>query len=212
MKQKENSMEHKAIKQQYFGSSRHYLRWLAPSLIVFCPYVFCAASSAQDADEALSVPPPPEQSVVVPPGQAGYDQDRPFERRRAMRRRFAQDYDGAQAGQDRMRRDGPGGGPEHFQRMGKFLHLVEQYQGAVQDPYRAVGLAVLGIKQHYKKTGKPLEAVTQFEESLKGVKDQKMRNIFLFAIKQTYEETKDQDKLLAINKQIVEENLRAVAK
>ena len=66
----------------------------------------------------------------------------------------------------------------------------------------------MGIKNHYKKNGKPTDAIPQYEALLKNAKDQKMRNILLFAIRQVYGETKDTEKVLAVNKQILSENVK----
>lgn len=92
-------------------------------------------------------------------------------------------------------------------RMGAFLRVVQEFQDAVQKPEQAAGLAAMGIKDGYKRLGKPLEAVPVIDEALKSAKDQKMRNILLFALRQIYEENKNEEKFLEVNKQILRENL-----
>ena len=101
--------------------------------------------------------------------------------------------------------DGPGG--MGVGRLGRALDLVQSFQTAVQDPHQAIGLAALGIKQHYHRIGKPLDAVKELDDMLKSTTDQKTRNIFLFTIRQVYEEQKQSDKFLEISRQIVKENL-----
>jgi len=75
-----------------------------------------------------------------------------------------------------------------------------------------VGLAALGIKEQYRRDGKALEAVKELDTLLAQTSDQKMRNIFLFMIKQVYEEEHQSDKFLEISRQIVKENLGAKGK
>ena len=92
-------------------------------------------------------------------------------------------------------------------RMGRYLDMVKNYQNAVQDPFQAIGLAVLGIKDYYKRSNNPAGAVKELEELLGTTKNQKIRNIFLFGIRQVYEESHDGDKLIEINKRIIKENM-----
>ena len=104
-------------------------------------------------------------------------------------------------------RGGPGGG----RLMGRYLDVVQSFLTAVQDQHEAVGLAVLGIKESYKRAGKPTQAVKELEEFLKSAKDQKMRNILLFGMRQVYEEERDSDKVVEVNKRIMGENLGGAA-
>lgn len=103
-------------------------------------------------------------------------------------------------------KDRGGRGSEHF---GKLLGNISNFQTAVQEPAQAIGLAILGIKQYYKKSGKPEEAIKEIEELLKSCKNQKMRNIVLFNLRQIYQEQKNSEKFLEINRQIIKENLAA---
>ncbi len=127
--------------------------------------------------------------------------DRFEERRHSRRERWEGRRDGDE--RDKGRWEHHRGG-----RLGKYLGFVSSYISSVQDPYQATGLALMGIKEYYRKNGKPADALPQYEALLKSAKDQKMRNILLFAIRQVYEETKDSEKLLAINKQILSENVK----
>jgi hypothetical protein len=108
------------------------------------------------------------------------------------------------------RHEGPG--ERRGERIGRYLETVRNYQAAVQDPYQAVGLAVLGLKDAYRRGGNAAEAIKDMEEFLKTTKDQKMRNIFLFTIRQIYEEQHNLTKFAETNKQIIRENLTAIEK
>jgi len=178
----------------------------AAALLLLGTVFFLSAASLNAAAQTQEPPPPEDAPPVLEdlsgPGPEAWRDERPGKRREDFRRRKHQRSDDG----PRYGRGAGAGRPEG--RMGQFLHLVKQYQAAVQDPYQATSLAVLGVKQHYKRINKPEEAVLFFDSQLKNIKDQKMRNVFLFAIRQTYEETRDANKLLAVNKQIIEENLR----
>ena len=93
-------------------------------------------------------------------------------------------------------------------RMGGFLRFMQDFNTAVQDPYQAVGFAAVGIREQYKRAGKPQDAIPVLEEFLGKTKDQKSRNILLFTLRQIHEESKDTDKVLAVSKQILQENLQ----
>lgn len=170
---------------------------------------------AQEAPDENAPPPPPPPGG--PHGGDRRDDDGPGGRRGEMRKMFREEMrerfrGGAEGGGP----GGPGGGPGEGQggrgRVGRFLDVVQSYQTAVQDPHQAVGLAALGIKDHYRRSGKPLEAVKELEDMLAQSSDQKMRNIFLFIIKQIYEEERDSAKFLETSRRIVKENLGSKAK
>lgn len=113
-------------------------------------------------------------------------------------------------GEQREHPAGEGEGHGRMGRLRRFLQFVEHYHNAVSDPQSAIGLAALGIKDGYRQQGKPLEAVAELEEILNSTNDRKARNILLFTMRQIYEEAQDTDKLLAINKRIVKENIDAL--
>ncbi len=120
-----------------------------------------------------------------------------------------EDGPGCSGGPGGMGGNGPGGRMGGAGRLGRALDFIQSFHTSVQDPHQAIGLATLGIKQHYQRIGKPLEAVKELDELLKNAKDQKTRNILLFTTRQIYEEERDNDKFLAISRQIVKENLEA---
>jgi hypothetical protein len=135
--------------------------------------------------------------------------------REEMRERYRNE--GGERGEGGPRGGGPGGPGEPGAgggqgRIGRFLDVVQSYQTAVQDSHQAVGLAALGIKDHYRRNGKPLDAVKELEEMLAQTTDQKMRNIFLFIIKQIYEEQRDSAKFLEVSRRIVKENIGSKSK
>ena len=173
----------------------------------------------------------PDQEDVPPPaigeqGKAdGAAAGRPL--RHEMRERFREGRRSRGEGSFR----GEGNGPEMRERFGKrngpmgqggrakmgaklggYIEAVQNYQKAVQDPRQAIGLAVMGIRDHYRKERKPLEAVKEIDAILQSTQDQAVRNIALFAMRQVYEEERQGDKLLEINKQILKENLSAIQK
>ena len=152
----------------------------------------------EDGLEQLNTPKPEESLSPLPKERWGREH-------REHRRRADQEQSDDRRGPERAMRD------ERFQRMGKFFGVVNEFQGAVGQPGGAVSLALMGIKQYYKKNGKPEEAISFFEDTLKGVQDRKMRNIILFTIRQLYEEQKDAEKFLAINKRILQENIQAAS-
>ncbi len=143
------------------------------------------------------------------------------EHRDGMRERFGKGngpgQDGMFSGDQGPRNGGQGNfrkgrGPRAGAKLGGYLEAVQSYQKAVQDPKQAIGLAVLGIREYYRKDGKPLEAIKEIEGILQSSQDQGVRNIALFAMRQIYEEERMSEKLLEMNKQILRENLGAVSK
>ncbi len=137
-----------------------------------------------------------------PPGGREDFRDNMRRRREERREEFRREYNGGGGRED--------GGPRGMGqgRLGRYLDVVQSYQTAVQDEHQAVGLAALGIKDHYRRSGKPLDAVRELDEVLKTTTDQKMRNILLFTIRQIYEEQKAGDKFMEVSRQIIRENLK----
>ena len=175
---------------------------------------------AQPDDQDGPPPGPPEEEM----NDDGPPRDRQgFREEMRRHRREMRDGSAAGAGQGRSagmgqrgegregRREGRGEGREGLGggRIGRYLEVVQKYQTAVQDSGTAVGLAALGIKEQYRRLGKPEVAVKELEPMLQSTTDQKMRNILLFAIRQTYEESRNHEKFLEINRQIIKENLGA---
>lgn len=173
--------------------------------------------------------PPPDEDAARPgpaddagPGEARGPA--PEERREMRRRDRGPRFEEHRRDRKERRRGGWGrrgderGGEEyggrhgrhegHLGRMGRFLGFMKGYIETVQDSTQATGLAALGIKDHYKRLGRPADAIPFFEEQLAKTKDQKTRNVLLFSIRQVYEETKNDEKLLELNKQILRENAR----
>lgn len=156
----------------------------------------------------------PAHAQDGPPAVESEDEDRPrFDREDGGREDF-EERRKARRERWEARRGEKGEGPHHREghhrggKLGKYLGFVNHYISAVQDPYQATGLALMGIKDYYRKNGKPADAIPHYEGLLKNAKDQKTRNILMFAIRQVYEETKDAEKALAINKQILSENVK----
>jgi hypothetical protein len=96
---------------------------------------------------------------------------------------------------------------EHVVRLARFVRFMNDYQQAIQEPHGAVSFAAMGLKQHYKKIGKPLEVVPELEKMLDACKASKTRNVLLFTIRQIYEEQGDEEKVLMINRRILSENV-----
>ena len=169
------------------------------------------------SDDAGRAGPPDDARQAPEPGD-GQDMRRGgagggFEERRGDRRDRRHGRGGwGRHGDRRGGWDGPGGDnrgrPQdgHFGKTGRFLGFIKTYVETVQDSRQAVGLAALGIKEHYKRAGKPAEAIPIFEEQLAKTKDQRTRNVLLFAIRQICEETKNEEKFFELNKQILREN------
>ncbi|MFN8392230.1 MAG: hypothetical protein U0136_18200 [Bdellovibrionota bacterium] len=186
-----------------------------------------ALSQAQPLPPGQGQPPPDEEDGppdhgLAPPDHDQGPPDRGMRReRREMRDELRERFRDGRGFGGPGRPGGPDG-PEGDDRQGdgrrpgpriaRYLEAVQNYQTAVQDPHQAVGLAVLGLKDSYRKQGNPEGAVKELEELLGTTKDQKMRNIFLFAIRQIYEEAHNSDKLSEVNKRIIKENLAASAK
>lgn len=87
-----------------------------------------------------------------------------------------------------------------------YLQFVESYVNSVGDKHRAIALAALGIRELFKRQGKPEDALPVMEEYLGKAKDQTERNIYLFLMRQSYLEAKNYEKALALSKQILQEN------
>lgn len=127
---------------------------------------------------------------------------RPFqERRRRQLERREERRKGAGAA------NRPGAGDGHGRRLANIVNIIATYHEAVRDPHQAAGLAALSIKDAYKKQGKPLDAIPVLEEALGSAKDQQMRNIIMFNIRQVYEEAGQNDKVLEVSKKILKENV-----
>lgn len=97
-------------------------------------------------------------------------------------------------------------------RAGRFLGFVSEFNKQVQDPVQSVGLAAVGVKEFYRREGKPEDAVPVIDEMLKMAKDQRVRNVLLFTMRQIYDEQKNGAKMLELSKQIMRENIAAVEK
>ena len=97
-------------------------------------------------------------------------------------------------------------------RMKRFLEFVKDYTNSVQDPYQATGLAIMGMKDLYKKEGEPLKVIDELNEMLSTADDQKMRNVILFGMKQVYQENKKKKQVLKISRQIIKENIKQTSK
>lgn len=117
------------------------------------------------------------------------------------------------SGEGKNQRFGPGSeGENRVGRMGNFLNFVNTLHGSVKDPHQAIGLAVLSIKDAYRKQGKPEGAVESLEKILSSAKDQQVRNIVLFNMRQIFEETRNTERVLKLNRQIIDENMAAIDK
>ena len=122
--------------------------------------------------------------------------------RKQMRRRMM----------ERARDGGPGdqdGREGKMKRLGNFISFMSTFLASVKDPHQAAGLAALSIKDVYKKQGKPLEAVKILEDAIGSSKDQAMRNVLLFSLRQIYEENNQTDKVLEVSQRILKENVAA---
>lgn len=170
-------------------------------------FVLPFGSAMQAQEEPLM----PLEDIDAPGSPDAGDFDEPQQRRMEKRRRRREGWrepSTGRPGQRRGHRKGKGQG--QLGRLQNFLRFVHNYIGVVQDPYQAVGFAALGIKELYKRKGEPEQAIPELEELLEGVKDQKMRNVILFIIRQIHEERKAKDKYLALNKLIIKENIKSV--
>lgn len=151
----------------------------------------------EDDDDA---PPPPPSS-----GEKAQRADRREAREELRQRRM--EMREARKRERGVEREGKGPRGPGLGGKGRALEMIQSYQAAVQDPHQAIGLAAMGIKHHYRREGKPLEAVKELEELMKSATDQKTRNIFLFTIRQVYEEERDAAKTLELSRQIIKENM-----
>lgn len=100
--------------------------------------------------------------------------------------------------------------PDRPHRLGRFLKFMQEYTRSVQDPYQAASLAALGIVQHYKAEGTPEKAATEIEPMVAKARDQRMRNVLLYALRQIYEQSGQTEKFLEVNRQILQENVTGV--
>lgn len=171
---------------------------------------------------ALAQPAPPPQHDGVGmeddsfPGMQQERGGRPGEggpRRRERIRRFLEERLGGDGESPELpagpgaEGGGPGGGGlGRPRRVNNYLQFAESFVASVSDRPRAIGLAALGIRDAYRRQGKASEALPVFEELLASTKDQTERNIYLFLIRQSYQESNDMQKFLEINKQIIKEN------
>ena len=180
---------------------------LSAAISTFCPAsaVWAEDGPGEDPGEVQAVSPPPidEDGPRFGGERGGQKGDR-------MRKRFREYGQGENQG-------GPGGqgggdGMGRMGRAGRFLGFVSEFNKQVQDPVQSVGLAAVGVKEYYRREGKPEDAVPVLEEMLKSAKDQRVRNVLLFAMRQIYEETKSGTKMLELSKQIMRENIAAVDK
>ena len=164
-----------------------------------------AAGSAAAEDAPKSPPVPPQGHMQVPD-----DARHEGRGRRGWRERHGRH---GERGEDGEREDqGRFGESGRVGKMGRFLKFMNNFTTSVQDPYQAAGLAALGIKEHYRRAGQEADAVPVLEEMLKGVEEQKMRNVILFTIRQIFEEGKQPEKALELSKQIMRENIQAAQK
>lgn len=138
--------------------------------------------------------PPAVDGLRDEPSEAG---NRP---RKQMKRRMMERMQGGMPGEQ----DGREG---RMKRLGNFISFMSTYLTSVKDPHQAAGLAALSIKDVYKKQGKPLEAEKVIEEAIGSTKDQSMRNVLLFSLRQIYEENNQSDKVLEVSKRILKENV-----
>ncbi|MBP9838538.1 MAG: hypothetical protein KBC84_07465 [Proteobacteria bacterium] len=130
------------------------------------------------------------------------------EQRKELREKFRAMKEQLHDGDD----EGTGGKPFPGSGQGvkaKMLSGLSEMIKNIQDPYQAVGIALVGIKQHHKKAGNSLEAIKEFDILLSSTKEQKMRNVILFTKRQVYVEEKKFDLVLEIDKTIIKENIAA---
>jgi len=110
-------------------------------------------------------------------------------------------------------RRGPGGEgrrAERIGKMGKFLRFMREFYGSVSEPHGAASVAAVSIREHYARKGTPEEAIPVLEKHLAATKEQKMRNVLLFTIRQIHEKAGNTDKLFELDQQILTENVDAV--
>ena len=170
---------------------------LAVSVFISGTLLWSIPASAQDG------PPPPPDEAGPPNGP-----DQHHQRGERFRRWFEDRDGGVREGEEK-------GGPREGGRMGRagrFLGFVSEFNKQVQDPVQSVGLAAVGVKDYYRREGKPEEAIPVLEEMLKSAKDQGVRNVLLFAMRQIYDEAKNGEKMLELSKQIMRENIVAAEK
>lgn len=94
----------------------------------------------------------------------------------------------------------------------RFLKFSKEYYDTVRDPHAAIGFAALGIREKFRREGKPEAAVPELQKLLEGAKDQGARNVLLFTIRQIHESSKNTEAFTKVNDQILRENLAAVNK
>lgn len=170
-------------------------RWAIFLLGMFCYFGAAPVASAQPSEGP---------GGIEEPKDTPFSEDMP--NRRQMRKKF----------QERMQKgmhDDAGGafdGREgRMRRMGNFISFMSTFLGTVKDTHQAAGLAALSIKDSYKKQGKPLEAVKVIEDAIGSTRDQAMRNVLLFTLRQIYEENNQQAKVLEVSERILKENVAA---
>ncbi|MCB0359082.1 MAG: hypothetical protein KDD44_05590 [Bdellovibrionales bacterium] len=173
----------------YKSRRRMLSSWLFSSLLVGA--IPAAAVAQSESDQTPHQGPRVERDA------------RPGERLRARRQ------EGETAGRHSQRDIDQAGG-NRMGRLGRFMEFVSNYQDTVADPYQATGFALLGIQDHYRKLGKPLDAVPVLQKVLADTRDQRMRNIVLYHLRQIYERAGNDEQFLAVSQQIVNENIRAI--
>ena len=197
------------------NASRALPKCIFAGVLSTLAFVSMPAPSAAQDDPSFDSEPAVDAKAPPSPRNEGKEQAPRDERmkRRQERRLERQDDHGDKPSwgrEDRGEHGGRGerghrGGPE---KAGKFA-FINEYIGAVQDPYKATGMAVMGIKHYYKRSGDVSKAVPEIEQQLAQTKDPKMRNILLFALRQIYEESQNDEKFLEINRKILKENTEA---
>ncbi len=164
------------------------------ALLIFHP----ALAAAQDQ------PPPPHEQRDQPdfdgPPEGG-ESGRPPRGERW--KKWIEERGGERGGDEQGGRTG---------RAGRWLGFVGEFNRQAQDPVQAIGLAAVGVKEYYRRQGKPEEALPVLDEFLKSAKDQKVRNVLLFAVRQIYDEQKNGAKVLELSRQIMQENIAAIEK
>lgn len=105
-------------------------------------------------------------------------------------------------------------GPDEAPQMARFIGLMDSYLalsdrwvGMLEQPDRAVFLAIEGITEIYEKSGRKAEAIPHLEAILeRHPDDQAVRNAVRFKLRDLYKETGQADKALAELDRIVAEN------
>jgi tetratricopeptide (TPR) repeat protein len=91
-----------------------------------------------------------------------------------------------------------------------YFEIVNNFHTLASNPEKAVVLSLQQLEDNYKAQGKPEEIIKMYQNLLKEARSQTLRNVAYIKLSEIYKRSKRGDEAVALLKQALDENMKAV--